>query len=75
MGEPVIKPFDWEDPFDLDAQLTDEERMVRDTAESYAQSELQPRVTRAYLDEAFDREMEAGMATTLRRLKALLESR
>ena len=36
MGEPVIKPFDWEDPFALDEQLSDEERMVRDTAENYA---------------------------------------
>ena len=54
MGEPAILPFDWADPFDLDHQLTDEERMVRDTAEGYAQEKLQPRVTEAYLDENFD---------------------
>ncbi|MES2337967.1 MAG: acyl-CoA dehydrogenase [Pseudomonadota bacterium] len=47
--------FDWQDPFALDAQLTDEERMVRDAARDYAQGELLPRVTRAYLDEHFDR--------------------
>jgi glutaryl-CoA dehydrogenase len=56
-GEPAILPFDWADPFDLEHQLTDEERMVRDTAESYAQEQLQPRVTEAYLEETFDREI------------------
>jgi glutaryl-CoA dehydrogenase len=61
VGEPVIKPFDWEDPFGLDEQLSDEERMVRDTAESYAQAELQPRVTKAYLEEDFDREIMREM--------------
>ena len=55
MGEPAILPFNWADPFDLDHQLTDEERMVRDTAEAYAQEKLQPRVTEAYLNESFDR--------------------
>jgi glutaryl-CoA dehydrogenase len=55
VGEPQILPFNWADPFDLDHQLTDEERMVRDTAEAYAQEKLQPRVTEAYLDENFDR--------------------
>ena len=55
MGEPAILPFDWADPFDFDGQLTDEEKLVRDTAEAYAQEKLQPRVTKAYLDEHFDR--------------------
>ena len=53
VGEPAILPFDWADPFDLNHQLTDEERLVRDTAEGYAQEKLQPRVTCAYLDERF----------------------
>jgi len=57
VAEPVILPFDWTDPFDLDHQLTDEERMVRDTAEAYVQGSLQPRVTDAYLNENFDREI------------------
>ena len=57
MGEPTIQPFDWADPFGLDDQLDDEERMVRDTAEGYAQAKLQPRVTEAYLNENFDREI------------------
>jgi len=55
VGEPAILPFDWADPFDLDSQLTDEEKLVRDTAEGYAQEKLQPRVTSAYMEESFDR--------------------
>jgi len=50
-------PFDWQDPFNLDAQLTDEERLVRDTAESYAQEKLLPRVLSATREERFDREI------------------
>ncbi|HEX8641494.1 MAG TPA: acyl-CoA dehydrogenase [Allosphingosinicella sp.] len=57
MAQPRPLPFDWADPFALDAQLSDEERMVRDTAEGYAQEKLQPRVTNAYLEESFDREI------------------
>jgi glutaryl-CoA dehydrogenase len=63
VGEPAILPFDWADPFDLDHQLTDEERMVRDTAEAYAQDKLQPRVTEAYLNENFDREIMREMGS------------
>ena len=61
MGEPAILPFDWADPFDLNNQLSDEERLVRDTAEGYAQEKLLPRVTSAYLDERFDREIMTEM--------------
>ena len=61
MGEPAILPFDWADPFDLDGQLTDEEKLVRDTAEAYAQERLQPRVTEAYLTEHFDRSIMREM--------------
>jgi glutaryl-CoA dehydrogenase len=53
--------FNWADPFALDAQLGDEERLVRDTAEAYAQDKLLPRVTSAYLDERFDREIMSEM--------------
>ena len=56
-----IHRLDWVDPFRLDAQLTDEERMVRDTARDYAQDKLLPRVTKAYLDEDFDREIMTEM--------------
>ena len=57
MLQQPITAFDWTDPFGLDEQLTDDERMVRDTAEGFAQERLLPRVTRAYLDETFDREI------------------
>ena len=63
MGEPQIKPFDWEDPFAIDDQLDDHERMVRETAETYAQDKLQPRVTEAYLNENFDREILREMGS------------
>ncbi|MGN7997780.1 acyl-CoA dehydrogenase [Sphingomonas sp. 22176] len=53
--------FDWQDPFGLDGELTDEERMVRDAARDYAQGELLPRVTSAYLEERFDREIMTEM--------------
>jgi glutaryl-CoA dehydrogenase len=49
--------FRWEDPFLLDAQLTDEERMVRDAAQAYCTEKLMPRVLRANRDEHFDREI------------------
>ncbi|HEX8655163.1 MAG TPA: acyl-CoA dehydrogenase [Allosphingosinicella sp.] len=61
MTEARPLPFDWADPFALDAQLSDEERLVRDTAEGYAQERLQPRVTKAFLDEDFDREIMSEM--------------
>ena len=51
---PDLGPFDWEDPFRLEDQLTEDERMLRDAAREFAQTQLQPRVTRAYLDEAED---------------------
>ncbi|QUM71009.1 acyl-CoA dehydrogenase [Sphingopyxis granuli] len=47
----TIVLFNWEDPFDLETQLTDDERMIRDAAHGFAQSELQPRVIDAYRDE------------------------
>jgi len=46
-----IAPFNWEDPFDLESQLTEEERMIRDAARGFAQSELQPRVIDAFREE------------------------
>ena len=49
-----MAPFAWDDPFGIDDQLTDEERMIRDSARGFAQSELQPRVI-----EAFSKEIDA----------------
>ncbi len=51
---PDLGLFDWEDPFRLNDQLTEEERMLRDAARSYAQEKLQPRIIAAYRDEATD---------------------
>ena len=51
---PDLSSFDWEDPFFLDDQLTEDERMVRDAARAYAQDKLQPRVIDAYRDEVTD---------------------
>ncbi len=48
----AMAPFNWEDPFDLESQLTEEERMIRDAAHGFAQSELQPRVIDAFREEA-----------------------
>jgi glutaryl-CoA dehydrogenase len=49
--------FDWRDPLQLEAQLVDEERLVRDAARGYAQSKLMPRVIEANREERFDREI------------------
>ncbi|GGZ20004.1 acyl-CoA dehydrogenase [Asticcacaulis endophyticus] len=47
--------FNWSDPFLLDGQLSDEDRMIRDAAHDYAQSSLMPRVLKAYAEEDTDR--------------------
>jgi glutaryl-CoA dehydrogenase len=43
--------FNWEDPFDLDGQLSEDERMIRDAARTFAQDVLMPRVAEAYMEE------------------------
>jgi glutaryl-CoA dehydrogenase len=47
--------FNWEDPFLMDGELSDEERMVRDSARQYAQNKLLPRVQLAFRNEHTDR--------------------
>ena len=59
-------PFNWQDPFLLDSQLRDDERMVRDAAAAYSQRRLQPRVIEDFrtgtIDTAIFREMgELGL--------------
>ena len=49
--------FDWADPLLLDEALTEEERMVRDSARAYCQEKLLPRVLEANRHERFDREI------------------
>ena len=48
---PSLAAFDWADPFRLADQLSEEERMIADSARAYAQDKLLPRVTDAYLEE------------------------
>src|SRR5262245_57373490 len=65
MAEPVKKQeaaaspdptsFDWQDPLDLESQLSEEERMIRDSARAFAQDKLMPRVLQAFRRETFDR--------------------
>ncbi|ACM02555.1 acyl-CoA dehydrogenase [Cereibacter sphaeroides] len=51
---PDLGRFDWEDPFRMELQLSEEERMLRDGARAYAQERLMPRVTAAYREEQTD---------------------
>ncbi|QDY71207.1 acyl-CoA dehydrogenase [Qingshengfaniella alkalisoli] len=59
--------FSWADPFLLDDQLNEEERMVRDAAQAFASDRLLPRVQKAYLEEQTDPEIfrEMGQAGLL----------
>jgi len=61
------QPFSWSDPFLLDDQLTEDERMIREAAAAFAREHLQPRVEKAYLDEHTDPEIfrEMGAAGLL----------
>ena len=61
-GEKTSKPkaggkavFDWQDPLRFDDLLSEDERLVRDTARAYAQDKLMPRVLKAFREERFDR--------------------
>jgi glutaryl-CoA dehydrogenase len=54
---PDLGPFQWDDPLLLEAQLTEDERMIRDTAREFAAQELAPRVQKAYLEEKTDPEL------------------
>ena len=60
-------PFSWSDPFLLDDQLTEEERMIREAAAAFAADRLAPRVEAAYLNETTDPEIfrEMGQAGLL----------
>ena len=51
---PDLSRFDWEDAFRMNDQLTEDERMMRDSARAYAQEKLLPRVTQAYREEKTD---------------------
>ena len=55
--KPNEAAFQWEDPLLLDAELTEEERLIRDTARDYCREKLMPRVLSANREERFDREI------------------
>jgi glutaryl-CoA dehydrogenase len=55
--------FNWDDPLDLESELSAEERMVRDTARGYAQDKLFPRVLLDNREERFDRSIVKDMGT------------
>lgn len=52
-----MSKFSWEDPFLLDDQLSDDERMIRDSAAAFAKAELAPRIADAYLEESVQPEL------------------
>ena len=56
-----MNSFIWDDPLLLESQLTEEERMVRDSAHDYCQQKLMPRVLEANRHELFDREIMREM--------------
>ena len=58
----MTKQFQWDDPFLLNDQLSEEERMVRDVAHDYCQAKLMPRVLEANRHETFDRDIYYEMA-------------
>lgn len=57
-------PFVWEDPFLFDDQLSEEERMIRDTAKSFAEQELSPIIEDAYMREETDPDLFRKMGAT-----------
>ena len=57
MSQSARATFDWSDHLSLNEQLTEEERMIRDTAHDYCQSKLMPRILEATRQERFDREI------------------
>ncbi|WP_227267500.1 acyl-CoA dehydrogenase [Roseobacter weihaiensis] len=54
---PDLGAFDWSDPFRLNGQLAEDERMIQQSAAAYAQEKLQPRVIDAYATEAVEPEV------------------
>ncbi len=59
--KPLRPQFQWEDPLLLEELLTEEERMVRDTARDYCQAKLMPRILEANRHERFDIEIMQEM--------------
>ena len=60
---PSDASFQWEDPLLLNQQLSEEERLILDTAHDYCQTKLLPRVRNAFRNETFDREIMTEMGS------------
>src|ERR1043166_9084950 len=56
-GPAPLAEFNWEDRLDLEGQLSEDERMIRDTARAFSADKLMPRVQKAFREERFDREI------------------
>ncbi|MDA5095885.1 acyl-CoA dehydrogenase, partial [Aliiroseovarius sp. KMU-50] len=56
-SRPALGSFNWDDPFLIEEQLNEDERMVRDAARAYAEDKLMPRVTDAFAKEETDPEI------------------
>lgn len=56
-GPAPLAEFNWEDPLDLESHLSEDERMIRDTARAFCADKLMPRVLKAFREERFDREI------------------
>ena len=64
-GKPAVSlkdaNFVWEDPLDIESDLTEDERMVRDSARGFAQDDLMPRILTAYREERYDNDLFKNM--------------
>ncbi len=58
---PGVPVFQWDDPLQLEGQLSEEERLVRDSTRAYCQDKLAPRILEAFRHEKFDREIITEM--------------
>ena len=55
----------WEDIFNIDLQLSDEERLIRDSANDFCQKSLMPRILEANRDEIFDKDIYKELGLSL----------
>ena len=61
MTQQAPNTFNWQDPLNLNAQLSDEERLIRDSAHQYCQQKLMPRILHGNRNEHFDRDILSEM--------------
>jgi len=61
VSKPDLEAFVWDDPFLMESQLTEDERMLRDAARTYAEEKLQPRIIDAFREERVEPEIFAEM--------------